>query len=114
MPIPGDRVAQSLVERHFRPPTERAQLCRVERIPAIVPGTVCNRPDERLRFADQLQNAPGEIDIGEVVAAADVVDLAGRSCVEQQSRCCSPSPYSGSGRSAIAFVMNSGITFSGK
>ncbi len=35
------------------------------------------------------------------------------SATYSQSRRCSPSPYIGSGRSSIAFVRNSGISFSG-
>ena len=65
-------------------PAEPLQLRRVERIAAVVAGAIGDRTDQRFRLAGQIENPPGEIDVEDVIAAADVVDLARRAAIDQQ------------------------------
>src|SRR6266567_3080779 len=82
--VPRHRFGESPIEGHFRSPADGLELRGVERIPSIVPGPVCHRPDERRGLAEQVEDAVREIDISNLIAAADVVDLAGDTALDQQ------------------------------
>src|SRR5262245_24619274 len=74
--IPLDGLPQSLLERHLWGPAGRAQLARVEAVAPVVPGPVGHWLDERAWLAQAVENAVRQLDVHDVVAAADVVDLA--------------------------------------
>src|SRR5262249_54802261 len=84
LPVPGHRPGKPGVERDPRPPAKRLDLARVERVPAVVPGAIGNRTDERVRLAYQAEDAAREIDVPHLVASADVVDLARRPRLDDE------------------------------
>jgi hypothetical protein len=43
-----------------------------------------DRTDQGFGFSEQFENAPGQIDVTHVVAATDVVHLAGGTSVDQE------------------------------
>src|SRR5688500_19582999 len=55
-------------------PAEAAQLRGIERVPAVVTGPVRDRRNERVGAAGQRENAPRQVDVADLVPAADVVD----------------------------------------
>src|SRR6185503_1830482 len=82
--VPRDSFREALFERLPRPPAERLQLRGVERVAAIVAGTIGHRLDQRVGLADERQDPVRQVHVLDVVAAADVVDLAGRPPLDQQ------------------------------
>src|SRR6266446_6061538 len=74
--IPRHGRLQRLAERMLGRPAELSHLLRVERVAAVVARPVLHGPDQRLRLAGQAQDIAGEDDVLDLVAAADVVDLA--------------------------------------
>src|SRR3954468_21779464 len=74
--VPRHGAAETLLELHLGGPAQPAQLCRVQRVTAIVAESIGDRTDERRRTSSQFQNTVGEVDVLDFVAAADVVDLA--------------------------------------
>ena len=62
--IPRDGGGEPVLERHLGPPAEPAQLRRVERVAAIVPGPIRDRLDERRRAARaSVEDPMREIDV---------------------------------------------------
>src|ERR1051325_1429115 len=80
--VPPDGFCEAVVERLARPPAQRPQLPGVERIAAIVAGTVGHRLDQRVGLADERQDPVRQVHVLDVVAAADVVDLPGRPLLD--------------------------------
>src|SRR5260221_7735663 len=81
--VPGDGVGEPLLEAVLRPPPEGLELRRVERIPPVVAGPVRDGRDQGRRLAAELQEAMREVQVLDLVAAADIVDLAGLPLVDQ-------------------------------
>src|SRR5690606_40091161 len=80
--VPLHGLAEARVEGHLRLPAERAEPGGVERIPAIVSGPVLHALDERGVASRELEDAGGDIDVPDLVAAAAVVDLAVRALLD--------------------------------
>src|SRR5262245_30769311 len=74
--IPPDGQRERVGERVLRRPAELTHLGRLKRVAPVVAGPVLHGTDERLGLAGELQDAAGEIDVLDLGAAADVVDLA--------------------------------------
>src|SRR5688572_25316231 len=74
--IPADGRVQCRREAMRRRPAQAADLGAIDRVAAIVPGTVGHALDQRLGLAGQSQDLAREHDVLHLVAAADVVDLA--------------------------------------
>src|SRR4051795_2251778 len=77
--VPGDGLLQALLEAHLRRPAERAGLLGAQRVAAVVAGAVGDVLDQGLVLARVLQDALDDLDVGGLVRAADVVDLARRA-----------------------------------
>ena len=75
--VPLDGGVERLVEIALRLPSQRRQLARVEGIAAVVSRAVFDELDQRFRFAELLADAAGDVDVLDLVAARDVVCLAG-------------------------------------
>src|SRR5437667_11045370 len=76
--VPLHGVAQPLLERDVWPPAQLAlHLAAVDGVTAVVPGTILDVADERARLAHDVQKGQGEVEVGALAAAADVVDFAG-------------------------------------
>src|SRR5215470_8809368 len=73
---PRHRRLEGLAEGVLRRPPELSHLLGVDRVAAIVTRPVLHRADQRLRLPGQTQDLPGEDDVLDLMAAADVVDLA--------------------------------------
>ena len=65
-------------------PAQRLELAGVERVAAIVALPVRDRLNQRDGLAGQLENAVGEVDVLDLVATPDVVDLSRNALVDQQ------------------------------
>ena len=97
--VPGDRLRRRPSSKSCdRRPAQRLQLRGVERIAAIVARADPRPAGSASGPADELEQAVGEVDVLHLVAAADVVDLAGlalrsssRSTPRQWSSTCSQS-----------------------
>src|SRR3990170_6847272 len=74
--VPLDRLGETVLEAPLRPPAERAPPRRVEGVAAVVTGPIGHVADEPRVGARQLEDAARDLDVLELVAAADVVDLA--------------------------------------
>src|SRR5215470_13922728 len=74
--IPAHRRFERGRERMPGPPAEPADFRRIYRIAAIVSGAVGHGADERLELAGEAKNFAREHDVLDLMAAADVVDLA--------------------------------------
>src|ERR1041385_6752637 len=68
---------EPLVERCARFPAECLQLRRIERVTAVVPFAVADTSQRRAISIRQDEESLGDVDVLVLVAAADVVDLAG-------------------------------------
>jgi hypothetical protein len=101
--IPGDRLREPLIERRRRAEPESGELASVERVAAVVPGTVVDEADQRFGLSQLAQDAARDLDILDLVAAGDVgvrralrveqeIDAAAWSRTESQSRTLRPSP----------------------
>ena len=76
--VPVDRVSQALLERDLWRPAERLKLGGVQRISAVVARAILDVTDQRLGLAEQLEDPSREVGVPDVIAAADVVDLAAK------------------------------------
>src|SRR3954454_18759580 len=84
LPVPVDRAAQALLERHARRPAERAQPARVEGVAAVVAGTVGHMLQKRRVDAELLDDRVSHVDVEALVAAAHVVRLARLALAEHE------------------------------
>src|SRR5206468_2775226 len=75
--VPRDGLRQPVREVSLRRPPEPAQLRRVDRVAAVVTRTIGDVADERLVGPGQLEDPRGQLPVLDLLAAADVVDLAG-------------------------------------
>src|SRR5207249_2820947 len=76
-PIPLDGRVQALLEGVRRRPARlAAQLRGIERVAEVVPGTVGDRPDERLGLAHAAEDLAREVAVRALVVGADVVHLS--------------------------------------
>src|SRR6185436_16283424 len=82
--VPGDGFRKAVGKRAERRPAERAQTGGVERVTAVVPGSVLHVPGERLVGARQLEDASGEVAVLDLFAAPDVVDAAGLAFAQDE------------------------------
>src|SRR6187397_982162 len=81
--IPAHRRGEARVEWHLWPPPQRFELARVEGVPPIVALSIGHRLNERRRPTDLLQDLVREVDVRDLVAAADVVRLARHAALDQ-------------------------------
>src|SRR4029434_5128016 len=82
--IPRDRVLQPGLEWHLGCPADAAQFRRIETIAPVVPRPIGDRLDQRSWFAEPFEDAVGEVDVHDIVAAADVVDLSVGGAIDEQ------------------------------
>src|SRR5581483_8335036 len=74
--VPGDGALDPLAEAHLRAPAQLQQALGAKRIAAVVAGTVGDVLDQRGVAPAELEDAAHDLDVGQLVRAADVVDLA--------------------------------------
>src|SRR6266542_4050884 len=77
--IPVHSFREPLVKAFLWFPSKRLELRGVERIASVVSGAIRDRRDQGGRLSDQIEDAVGQIDVLDFVAATNVVDLAVRS-----------------------------------
>ena len=82
--IPPHGLDETALERHLRCPSDSTKLGGIETVAAIVTGTIGDRLDQRPWLAECIQDPVREVDVHDVVAAANVVDLAIRRTIDQQ------------------------------
>src|SRR5438132_730134 len=75
--VPLDGLAHSLPEVARRPPAELLELPGAERVTPVVAGAVLDVAQQRAVRARQLEDELDHLDVLVLVAAADVVGLAG-------------------------------------
>src|SRR5687767_6298626 len=75
--IPLHRPLEAFRESNARLPAQLTfDLAAVERVAAIMPGTVGHEADEGARLAAEIEERFGQLQVRQLAAAADVVDLA--------------------------------------
>src|SRR3954447_5002480 len=74
--VPTHRRLEGLVEVVFGPPAERLDLVGADRVAAVVAEAVGDGLDRRLVLAEDGEDAVGQVPVRDLVAGADVVDLA--------------------------------------
>ena len=75
--IPIDGLANSVAKIDLRLPAQFAfRLAAVDGVTQIVPGPVFDVFDQRLRLAQKVQERQREIDVLDLLVAAEVIDLA--------------------------------------
>src|SRR5689334_5401836 len=74
--IPPHGALQRNGERVARRPAELRDFCGIHGVAPVVARAVGHPPDEHVRLPRQSQDLVGEHDVFDLVAAADVVDLA--------------------------------------
>ena len=84
LPVPRDRLGEPLVEGRARPPPDGLELRRVERVAPIVARSIGHGPDQARGLAHELQDPAGQVGVLHLVAAADVIDLAGDAALDEQ------------------------------
>src|SRR5680860_1360583 len=77
--VPGDRGLEGLAEVALRLPAERLDLGRVDGVAPVVTEAVLHVVDHGLVVAGHLEDRVGEEAVRDLVARADVVDLADAS-----------------------------------
>src|SRR4051812_12111222 len=83
--VPGDGLAEPVVELHPRLPAElRPDLLGRQRVAAVVTRAVGHVLDQGLVAARQLDDALDDVDVLVLARAADVVDLAGAAALERR------------------------------
>ncbi len=73
--VPGDRAGEPVVEARRRRPAQRAELGAVDRVAAVVAGSVGDEADKRGVGADELDDAARQREVVDFMPPADVVDL---------------------------------------
>ena len=82
--VPGDGLGQALVEVVGGGPAELADPAGVQRVAPVVAWPVGHELDHVLAGAERGQDAAGQLQVGDLVAAADVVDGAGLAAPQHQ------------------------------
>ena len=80
--VPRDGLFEPLVEGSARRPSEQSQFAAVEGVTPVVPRPVGDGAHETGGLAEPLEDGPADVDVAPLVAAADVVDLAGGASLE--------------------------------
>src|SRR6187397_1965443 len=75
--IPVHRPLDPLVEAHGRVPAEGLEAGCRERVAAVVAGAILDVGDPRLVAIGEGEDAPDDLEVGQLVWPADVVDVAG-------------------------------------
>src|ERR687891_806874 len=81
--VPGDGLDERLRELAARLPAERPQARGVDRVAAVVTGPVLDVPDERRAHTGQLDDAPHDVEVLQLLAG-DVVDAAGLALAQDE------------------------------
>ena len=76
VPVPGDGPLDPLVEADRGPPAEPLGALGGERVAAVVAEPVGDVVDQRLVAAGELEDPRDDLDVRQLLGAADVVDLA--------------------------------------
>src|SRR5262245_6014099 len=74
--IPLDYRSQSLLEPDLGHPAEIGRFLRGERVAAVVAQPVLDVLDQRLVATGELQDLVNDVDVGQLIRAADVVCLS--------------------------------------
>lgn len=83
--VPLDGLLDAVLELRLRLPAEfRVYLRRVDGVAAVMALTVGDVLDEIFRLAELLENGLDNIDVGALIVAADVVDLADAALLQDQ------------------------------
>ena len=83
--VPLDRLLDAILELRLRLPAEfRVDLRRVDGVAAVVALAVGDVLDEVFALAEFLEDGLDDIDIGALIVAADVVDLADTPLLQDQ------------------------------
>ena len=83
--IPFDRLLDAVLELRLRLPAEfRVDLRRVDSVAAVVALAVGDVLDEVFGFAELLEDGLDDVDVGALIVAADVVDLADASLLQDE------------------------------
>ena len=82
--IPAHGIFQTLLEGNLWLPAKRPKLGRIEAVPQVVPLAILHLLDERLGPLGQTQQLVGEVDVSDLVAASDVVHLAGAAAFDDE------------------------------
>src|SRR4029079_14101259 len=79
-PIPLDRLREAFAKTDLgRPVPFALNLRTVDRVAAIVARPILDALNQRFRLSEQPKDLPDYFDVGHLIAADDVVDLAGFS-----------------------------------
>ena len=83
--VPLDGLLDAVLELRLRLPTElRVDLRRVDGVAAVVSLAVSDVLDEVFGFAELLEDGLDHVDVGALVVAADIVDLADASLLQDE------------------------------
>ena len=83
--VPFDRLLDAVLELRLRLPAEfRVDLRRVDGIAAVVALAVGDVLDEVFGLAELLEDGLDDVDVGALIVAADVVDLADAALLQDQ------------------------------
>src|SRR4029450_1305911 len=83
-PGPGDRLGQALVEVVGGRPAELADPGRVQRVAPVGGGAGGGELEPGPAGPEGGEDAPGQLQVGDLVAAADVVDGPGLAAPQDQ------------------------------
>ena len=83
--VPLDRLFDAVLELRLRRPAEfRVDLRRVDGVAAVVALAVSDVLDEVFGLAELLEDGLDDVDVGTLIVAADVVDLADAALLQDQ------------------------------
>lgn len=83
--IPFDRLLDAVLELRLRLPAEfRVDLRRVDGVAAIVALAVGDVLDEVFGLAELLEDGLDDVDVGALIVAADIVDLADAALLQDE------------------------------
>src|ERR1700688_2408078 len=77
-PVPLDRFGETSIQMAQRFPTDLgADLCRVDRVPAIMSRAIGHELDQLLAPSQMQKNRPNQVQIGALVICTYIVDFTG-------------------------------------
>src|SRR5262249_1145188 len=82
--VPGDRLGEAPLEGSRGAKSQPGELPRVERVAPVVARAVFDEADESLGALELRQDAPRDLDVLGLVAAADVVGLPRLPFLQQE------------------------------
>lgn len=83
--VPLDRLLDTVLELRLRLPAEfRVNLRRVDGVAAVVALAVSDVLDEVFGLAELLEDGLDDVDVGTLIVAADIVDLADATLLQDQ------------------------------